>query len=68
MLVFSIWNTIMVLETRTVSRATPLNDRNCHLTMPGKGRCSEDAPSHTFNIDVIKTIKINSTTLKNTYS
>ena len=76
MLVFSIWNTNMVLEGRAVSRATPivssrgaLNDGNCHLTMPvSKGRCARDALPHTFVIGVFKTVKKNSNTIKHIYN
>ena len=75
MLVFSTSNTIIVLEARAVSRATPivtsrvpLNDGNCRLTMPvGKGRCARDALSHAFHIDVFKFVFTISSAIKHIY-
>ena len=65
-----------MLEAWTVSHATPivtsrgaLDDGNCHLTMPAvKGHCTHDALPDTFNIDMFKSIKRNSTTTKHIYN
>ena len=47
----------------------PLNDRNCHLTMPvGKGRCTRDALPHSFSMGVFKSFENKSTTTKLTYN
>ena len=51
-----------------LGHAVPLDDGNCRLSMPVvKGRCTHDAPPHTFNKGVFKFIKTNSTTVKHTY-
>ena len=65
-----------VLEARAVSRAppivrhvVPLNDGNCHLTIPvAKGRCAREALPHIFDIGVFKYGKSNHTTIKNIYN
>ena len=60
----------MALDARAVSRATPivpllrhvilLHDGHCRLIMlVFKGRCAHDPLYYTFNIDVIKSGKTN---------
>ena len=47
----------------------PLNDGNCHLTIPVvKGGCACEALHHAFNIGVFEYGKSNSTTIKHIYN
>ena len=46
----------------------PLNNGNCHLTIPVKGRCAREALPHAFDIGVFKYSKSNPTTIKHIYN
>ena len=42
----------------------PLNNGNCHLTIPVKGRCAREALPHAFNIGIFKYGKSNFAAIK----
>ena len=67
MLVFSSWNTNIVLPL--FRHVVPFNDGNCRFTIHVvRGRCARDALPHAFHIGVFKFAKTISTTIKHIYT